>query len=113
MKSEFEMSLVGEFTYFLGLQVKHMEDRIFASQSKYSYSIMNRFGIENPIHKRTPAATHVKVTNDENGVDVDQSVYIGMIRSLLYLIKSRPDITFSISFCARYQAKSKVVILQK
>ena len=60
MQSEFEMSLVGELTYFLGLQVKQMEDSIFLSQSKYAKNIVKKFGMENASHKRTPAPTHLK-----------------------------------------------------
>ncbi|XP_057452168.1 uncharacterized mitochondrial protein AtMg00810-like [Lotus japonicus] len=85
MKSEFEMSLVGDLTYFLGLQVKQMENTIFISQSKYAISIVKKFGLENASHKRTPTATHIKLTKDEKGVSVDQSLYRSMIGSLLYL----------------------------
>ena len=107
MKSEFEMSLVGELNYFLGLQVKQMEDSMFVSQSKYARGIVKKFGLENASHKRTPAATHVKITKDEKGEDVDQSLYRSMIGSLLYLTASRPDITFAVGVCARYQAQPK------
>ena len=91
MQSEFEMSLVGELTYFLGLQVKQMEDSIFLSQSKYAKNIVKKFGMENASHKRTPAPTHVKISKDENGISVDQSLYRSMIGNLLYLTASRPD----------------------
>ncbi|CAM8983219.1 unnamed protein product [Rhodiola kirilowii] len=59
------------------------------------------------MHKRTPAATHVKVTKDEAGTKVDQTLYISMIESLLYLTASRPDIAHAIGVCARYQANPK------
>ena len=108
MQSEFEMSLVGELTYFLGLQVKQMEDSIFLSQSKYAKNIVKKFGMENASHKRTPAPTHMKISKDENGVSVDQSLYRSMIGSLLYLTASRPDIAFVVGVCARYQAEPKV-----
>jgi len=108
MLSEFEMSLVGELTYFLGLQVKQMEDTIFISQSKYAKNIVKKFGMDNGGHKRTLAATHLKLTKYENGVVVDQSMYKSMIESLLYLTASRPDITFAVGVCARYQAEPKM-----
>ncbi|XP_057418935.1 uncharacterized mitochondrial protein AtMg00810-like [Lotus japonicus] len=107
MKSEFEMSLVGELTYFLGLQVKQMEDTLFITQSKYAKGIVKKFVLENAGHKRTPAATHIKLTKDEKGTDVDPSLYRSMIGSLLYLTASRPDITFAVGVCARYQAEPK------
>ena len=59
MQSEFEMSLVGELTFFLGLQVRQMEDSIFISQSKYANNIVKKFGMENSSHKNTSAPTHL------------------------------------------------------
>jgi hypothetical protein len=108
MQSEFEMSLVGELTHFLGLQVKQMEDTIFISQSRYAKNIVKKFGMENASHKRTTAATHLKLTKDEQGVNVDQGMYRSMIGSLLYLTASRPDITFAFGVCAKYQAEPKM-----
>ncbi|KAK2388640.1 putative mitochondrial protein [Trifolium repens] len=108
MQSEFEMSLVGELTYFLGLQIKQMDDTIFISQSKYARNIIKKFGMDNATHKRTPAPTHLKLTKDEKGISVDQSLYRSMIGSLLYLTASRPDITYAVGVCARYQADPKV-----
>ncbi|XP_057444448.1 secreted RxLR effector protein 161-like [Lotus japonicus] len=108
MKFEFEMSLVGELTDFLGLQVKQMEDTIFISQSNNVKNLVKKFGLENSSHKRTPAATHVKLTKDDKGIDVHQSMYRSMIGSLLYLTASKADITFVVSVCARYQAEPKI-----
>ena len=102
MQSEFEMSLIGELTYFLGLQVKQMEDTIFISQSKYVKSFMKKFDLNNASHKKTSIATHVELTKDDSGVDVDQSLYRNMIGSLFYLTTSRSDITFVVRVCARY-----------
>jgi len=99
---------VGELTYFLGLQVNQMEDTIFISQSKYAKNIVKKFGLENSSHKRTPAATHLKLSKDEHGVAVDQSLYRNMIGSLLYLTGSKPDITFVVGVCARYQVEPKM-----
>ncbi|XP_050876920.1 uncharacterized mitochondrial protein AtMg00810-like [Lathyrus oleraceus] len=107
MQSEFEMSIVGKFTYFFGLQMKQMEDNIFISLRKYAKSILKKFGLEKASHKRNPVATHVKLSIGDNGVNVDQSLYRCMIDSLLYLTTSRPDISFSIDFCTRYQANPK------
>jgi len=74
----------------------------------YAKNIVKKFVLENASHKRTPVATHLKLSKDENGVAVDQSLYRSMIGSLLYLTASRPDITFAIGVCARYQAKPKM-----
>ncbi|XP_058775720.1 uncharacterized mitochondrial protein AtMg00810-like [Vicia villosa] len=101
------MSLVGEFTYFFGLQVKQMEDNIFVSQSKYAKSIVNKFGLEISSHKRTFAATHIKIKKDEKGVEVDQSLYRSMIGSPIYLTARRLGNTFSVGVCRIYQSKPK------
>ena len=101
------MSLVGELTYFLSIQVKKMEDRTFVSQSKYAKSIVKKFGLDNASLKRTPAATHLKLSRDKNGIDVDQCLDISMIGSVLYLTASRSNMTFAIGVCARYQANPK------
>ncbi|XP_050890831.1 uncharacterized mitochondrial protein AtMg00810-like [Lathyrus oleraceus] len=102
------MSLIGELTYFLGFQVKQMDDTIFISQRKYAKSIVKKFGMENASHKRTHAPTHLKLTKDEKGVNVDQNLYRSMIGSLLYLTASKPDITFFVGVCARYQSEPKM-----
>ncbi|KAK2428583.1 hypothetical protein QL285_027097 [Trifolium repens] len=64
--------------------------------------------MDNASHKRTPAPTHLKLTKDEKGISVDQSLYRNMIGSLLYLTTIRPDITFVVGVCARYQADPKM-----
>jgi len=85
-----------------------MEDTTLISQSKYTKNIVKKFDMDNGGHKRTLAATHLKLTKDENGVVVDQSMYRSMIGSLFYLTASRPDITFAVGVCARYQAEPKI-----
>ncbi|XP_050916037.1 uncharacterized mitochondrial protein AtMg00810-like [Lathyrus oleraceus] len=108
MQSEFEMSLIGELAYFLGLQVKQMDDIIFISQSKYAKSILKKFGMENASHQRKHAPTHLKLTKDEKGVNMDQILYRSMIGSLLYLTSSMPDIIFVVGVYDRYQSEPKM-----
>ncbi|CAM8916946.1 unnamed protein product [Rhodiola kirilowii] len=107
MQSKFKMSMVGEICYFLGLQVKQKADGIFISQSKFARNLIKKFDLEKATHKRTPAATHVKITKDEAGTSVDQTLYRSMIGSLLYQTASRTDIAHAVGVCARYQANPK------
>ncbi|GAA0153868.1 hypothetical protein LIER_37757 [Lithospermum erythrorhizon] len=107
MEAEFEMSMVSEFRYFLGFQINQMKDSIFISQAKYAKNILKKSGLETSKSKRTPFATHVKVTKDEDGKAVDISGYRSMIGSLLYLTTSRPDIAHYVGVCATYQADPK------
>ncbi|KAL0549314.1 hypothetical protein IC582_013795 [Cucumis melo] len=58
MQSEFEMSMVGELSCFLELQIKQKNDVIFISQEKYVRNMVKKFGLEQARNKWTPAATH-------------------------------------------------------
>ncbi|MBE2321147.1 hypothetical protein DVA67_034775, partial [Solirubrobacter sp. CPCC 204708] len=104
MQDEFEMSMMGELTFFLGLQIKQTQSGIFINQAKYVKDMLKKFGMENAKQSPTPMSTSTKLDNDEHGKKVDQKLYRGMIGSLLYLTASRPDIMFSVCLCARYQA---------
>ncbi|TYK11807.1 gag-pol polyprotein [Cucumis melo var. makuwa] len=97
IKSEFEMSMVGELSCFLGLQIKQRSECIFISQEKYAKNIVKKFGLDQSQHKRTPAVTYVKIIN---GKTVDHKLYRSMIGSLLHLTASRLDIAYAIGICA-------------
>ena len=101
------MSMIGEVTHFLGLQIRQQDLGIFLSQSKYVKNLMKRFGLESTSFVRTPMSPNVKLTVDLLGRSVDSSLYRSMKCSLLYLAASRPDISYSIGVCARYQANPK------
>ena len=100
MQAEFEMSMVGELTYFICFQVKQMKDGIFFYQSIYARNIMKKYGLENCRHKYTPTTTHAKLSKDEQGVTVDQSLYKIMIGSLLCLSVICPKNTFYWCVCS-------------
>jgi hypothetical protein len=101
------MSMIGELNYFLGLQVKQTSKGIFISQSKYAKDLVKRFGLDGKSHARSPMSTSVKISTDLTRKPVDPTLYRSMIRSLLYLRASRPDITCSVGVCAHFQANSK------
>ncbi|GJR45074.1 putative ribonuclease H-like domain-containing protein [Tanacetum coccineum] len=98
MHKRFQMSSIGELTFFLGLQVKQKEDGIFISQDKYVGEILKKFGFSSIRTASTPMETNKALTKDEDGEDVDVCLYRSMIGSLMYLTSSRPDIMFSVSF---------------
>ena len=62
------MSMVGELTYFIGLQVKQLEDGIFISQNKYAKNLVKKFGLESTKHMKNPIGTNLKLTKDESDV---------------------------------------------
>ncbi|KAK6145378.1 hypothetical protein DH2020_022198 [Rehmannia glutinosa] len=107
MQGKFEMSMMGELTFFLGLQVKQLKDGTFISQTKYTRDLMKKFGIEEKSSVKIPMNTSVKMDMDANGKPVDQTRYRALIGSLLYLTASRPCITFAVGVCARFQSALK------
>ncbi|GJR74305.1 retrovirus-related pol polyprotein from transposon TNT 1-94 [Tanacetum coccineum] len=112
MHDEFEMRMMGKLNYFLGLQIKQMEDGIFFNQSKYIKEMLKKFGLEDSKPMKTPMSSGTKLTNDEECESVDSTKYQGMIGSLLYLTTSRPDIMFSVCLCARFQEAPKTSHLE-
>lgn len=104
METEFEMSLVGVLTYFLGLQVQQLDKGTFVCQAKYTKNLIEKFGLLGCKAVKTPSSTTDKIRKDETGKRVDQTTYRSMIGSLLYLTASRPDIMQSVCVCARYQS---------
>ncbi|GKB88534.1 putative ribonuclease H-like domain-containing protein, partial [Tanacetum coccineum] len=97
MKSRFQMSSMGELTFFLGLQVKQKPDGIFISQDKYVAEILKKFDFANVKTASTPIETQKPLVKDEEASDVDVHLYRSMIGSLMYLTASRPDIMFAVS----------------
>nr|GEU37031.1 retrovirus-related Pol polyprotein from transposon TNT 1-94 [Tanacetum cinerariifolium] len=105
MKSRFEMSMMGEMTFFLGLQVNQSLCGIFINQSKYVLKILKKYGMVSCDPVGTPMEIKDKLDLYQNGTLVDATKYRSMIGALMYLTSSRPDILHATCLCARYQAK--------
>nr|GEU57299.1 retrovirus-related Pol polyprotein from transposon TNT 1-94 [Tanacetum cinerariifolium] len=112
MHDKFEMSMMGELNFFLGLQIKQMKDEIFFNQSKYIKEMLKKFGLEESKPMKTPMASDTKLIKDEECESVDSTKYRGVIGSLLYLTASRPDIMFSVCLCAFFQEAPKTSHLE-
>ncbi|KAG9444874.1 hypothetical protein H6P81_016214 [Aristolochia fimbriata] len=72
MKQEFEMSMVGELSFFLGFQINQQDHGIFLSQEKYATEMVQKFGMEHTKPKATPMGTNEKLYRDSEGVGADQ-----------------------------------------
>ena len=81
MYSEFEMSMMGELNFFLGLQIKQSNENFFINQSKYIKDLLKKFELENSKLTRTPINSTIKLHKDENDKTVDITKYRSMIRS--------------------------------
>ena len=107
MHNEFEMSMMGELNFFLGLQIKQLKEGTFINQAKYIRDLLKKFSLEEVKAKNTPMGLSIKLDMDEKGKSVDQTKYRDMIGSLLYLTASRPNIMYSVCLCSRFQACPK------
>nr|GEW39952.1 retrotransposon protein, putative, unclassified [Tanacetum cinerariifolium] len=94
MKGEFEMSAMGELTFFLGLQVKQLPDGIFISQDKYVKDMLKKFDMESVQTATTPYEVPKHKSKDEPDDAINVHLFRSMIGSLMYLTASRPDIMF-------------------
>nr|GFA49726.1 uncharacterized mitochondrial protein AtMg00810-like [Tanacetum cinerariifolium] len=99
------MSMMGEMTFFLGLQVNQSPCGTFINQSKYVLEILTKYGMETAEPIRTPMETKDKLDLDQNRTLVDATKYRTMIGALTYLTSRRLDIVHATCLCARYQSK--------
>ncbi|GJR60257.1 putative ribonuclease H-like domain-containing protein [Tanacetum coccineum] len=94
MKDKFQMSSMGELTFFLGFAVP-IERRHLISQDKYVHEILRKFNYSDVKSASTPTDLEKPLVKDGDADDVDEHLYRSMIGSLMYLTASRPDIMFA------------------
>ena len=104
MSQRFNMSMIGELKFFLGLQINQKEDGIEIHQQKYIKDLLQKFEMDTSKSFPTPLSTTIKLGHDPEGAKVNETLYRAMIGSLMYLTASRPDILFATSLCARFQS---------
>ena len=107
MKKEFEMSMFGELTFFLGLQVYQTNKGIFISQTKYIKDMLKKFKMEESKPISTPMITVCKLSKDNESLEVDHTMYRSMIGSLLYVTATRPNVMQAEGLVARLQSSPK------
>ncbi|GKA80442.1 retrovirus-related pol polyprotein from transposon TNT 1-94 [Tanacetum coccineum] len=112
MKNNFEMSMIGELKFFLGLQVYQSPRGILISQLQYLIELLKKHGLDECVSMSTPMATE-RLDADLQGTPTDQTTYRRMIGGLMYLTASRPDIAFATVVCALYQARPTVKHLKE
>ncbi|GJZ61065.1 retrovirus-related pol polyprotein from transposon TNT 1-94 [Tanacetum coccineum] len=104
MSSKFQMSMMGQMSFFLGLQVSQNPEGIFINQSKFALEILKKFRMDSCDPIDTPMVDRLKLDEDPLGIPIDQTRFCSMVGSLMYLTASRPDLVFAVCMCARYQA---------
>jgi hypothetical protein len=102
MEKEFQMSMMGELSFFLCIQVKQMKQGTFIHQAKYTKDSIKKFNMAELKPVSTPMSMATALDPDENGEMVDQREYNNMIGSLLYLTVTWLDIQFTVCLCVRF-----------
>nr|GEX18963.1 hypothetical protein [Tanacetum cinerariifolium] len=104
MHSKFEMFMMGELKFFLGIQIHQSPCGIFINQANYAQDILKKHGMTSCDSVGTPLATK-HLDADMSGTPIDQMKYRSMVGALMYLTTSRPDIMHATCYCVCYQAK--------
>ena len=107
MQEQYQMSMVSELKFFLGLQICQQRNGILISQEKYLKDCLKKSGMQDYKGYTTPMPTKSHLGPDDNGKELYQKVYCSMIGSLLYLCASRPDIMLSVCMCTQFRAAPK------
>ncbi|GKD27233.1 retrovirus-related pol polyprotein from transposon TNT 1-94, partial [Tanacetum coccineum] len=107
MTKKFEMSMMGELTYFFGLQIKQDDKGISICQEQYTRNLLKKYEISDSSSVKTPMVPPNNLGPDLAGKPVNETSYRGMIGLQMYLTTTRLDIQFSIVLCARYQSNPK------
>ncbi|GKC97819.1 retrovirus-related pol polyprotein from transposon TNT 1-94 [Tanacetum coccineum] len=116
MTKKYEMSMMGELTYFLGFQIKQDFKGIFICQEKYVKDLLKKYDLADCALVKCSMLPLNNLGPDESRVSINETLFRGLIASLMYLTASRPDIQFSTCLCARYQANPKeshVVVVKR
>ena len=99
LKSEFALKDLGELHYFLGIEVKKVQDGILLTQEKYASDILSRVGMKDCKPSSTPMSTTEKLSLNEGKLlsPEEGTKYRSIVGALQYLTLTRPDISFSVN----------------
>ncbi|GJT63023.1 putative ribonuclease H-like domain-containing protein [Tanacetum coccineum] len=100
MTTKFKMSMMGQMSFFLGLQISQSPRGIFINQSKYASKIVKKYGMLSTDSVDTSLVEKSKLDEDLQGKQVDATLYRDMIGSLMYLASSRPDLIHAVCLYA-------------
>ncbi|EOY13469.1 Cysteine-rich RLK (RECEPTOR-like protein kinase) 8 [Theobroma cacao] len=111
MQTEFEMSDLGKMSYFLGMIVDQGLDYTLLRQKKYAYDLLNKCRMESCKSVATPSAFGTKLCRDNGSAKINETYYRRLIRSLLYLSSTRPDIMYFTSLVSRFMHRPSKIHL--
>jgi hypothetical protein len=107
MQIEFEMSLLRELNFFLGLQIIQSNEGTFIHQTKYIKDMLKKCKFEDCKLVSTPMTMGCNFSKEDESKDVDKKSYRSMLGSLLYVTTYRPDVKQVVGMVARFQLAPK------
>jgi hypothetical protein len=96
------MKDIGLMHYYLGLEVWKKCGEVFLGQGKYAVNIIQKFGMMDCKSMDTPMTTDIRKVKDPYFDPVDPSLYRQLIRSLMYLVNTQPDICFVMNTLSQF-----------
>ena len=105
MKENFEMTDLGLLNSYLGMEIKQSSASIFLSQRAYSNHILEMFKMSDCNAIKTPMEVYLKLQKETKGRQVNLTNFRSLIGSLRYLMNTRPDLTYSVSYLSRFMDK--------
>ncbi|PKI56466.1 hypothetical protein CRG98_023104 [Punica granatum] len=102
LQKVFEMTDLGDMSYFLGMKVQQKKNEAFICQKKYLREILKKFKMEECKSALTPMNLKEKLKKDDGSDATDASRYRSLIGCLMYLTATRPNILLVVSVLSRY-----------
>ena len=93
---QFEMKDLGHLSYFLGLEIIHSTNGLYITQAKYASDLLSRAGLTNSKTVDTPVKLNVHLTPSRGKPLSNHSLYRRLVGSLVYLIVTRPGISYAV-----------------
>jgi hypothetical protein len=107
LTAKFEMKDSGKMHYFLGLELWQRSDEIYLSQGKYTLEILKRFKMTDCKSMPTPMVMDLKKMNDTDSGDIDPHLYRQLIGSLMYLVRTKPNICYAVNVLNQFMSQPK------
>ena len=102
MTDVFEMTNLGQMTFFLGMEVQRKQNENFDSQQNYAKEVLIKFNIEGRKQTANPINQREKFCNEDGAKKIDERLYRSLIGCLMYLFGTRSDIMYAMSLLSRY-----------
>jgi hypothetical protein len=105
MQEKFSMSDLGKLSYYLGIEVSQEKGKITLCQTSYATKVLEKCGMRDCNPVLIPMDPRQKLSKESSNPPVDSTMYRSMVGSLLYLLHTRPDLSYSVGVVSRFMEK--------